>query len=108
MEIIAACLTKFAIALCLLLIMWAILLVDKAIVYLKKKIAQIEDERLNDFIDKLTAAARQMYHSVDEDGSLQLDYVVGMLVDAGYEITDAIRAKIESSVFAINKGRDTK
>ena len=38
----------------------------------------------------------------DDDGSKRLEYVQGMLIEAGYELTDALRAKIEAKVFQLN------
>ena len=54
------------------------------------------------FIGELVAAAEQMYRDDDWDGSVRLDYVQGMLIQAGYEMTEAVRALIEAKVFEIN------
>lgn len=59
-------------------------------------------EKLDLFIAELVAAAEQMYKQNDPDGSVRLGYVQDMLIDAGYEVTDAIKALIESKVFSIN------
>lgn len=76
----------------------------KAMEWLKSKLDQAENEKLDKLIDDFTMAAEQMLKEFDDDGSARLDYVYENLVEAGYEITEAIRAKIESRVFRINKG----
>lgn len=65
--------------------------------YLKQK--GYNDE-LDRFITSLVSAAEQMYKN--EDGSFRLKYVQAMLVEAGYDITEAVRALIESKVYDIN------
>lgn len=65
--------------------------------YLKQK--GYNDE-LDRFITSLVTAAEQMYWN--EDGDFRLKYVQTMLIEAGYELTDVIRAKIESKVYEIN------
>ena len=59
-------------------------------------------EKLDLFIGELVAAAEQMYKQEDPDGTVRLGYVQNMLLEAGYEITDAVQALIESKVFSIN------
>jgi hypothetical protein len=69
---------------------------------LKTKLNDKQVEKLNLFIAELVAAAEQMYRKDDPDGSIRLNYVQDMLIDAGYELTEAVKALIESSVFSIN------
>lgn len=78
---------------------------------LKATLDEKNDARLDLFIEELVAAAEQMFKKDDPDGTVRLDYVQNTLIDAGYEITEAIRALIESKVFSINlsnaKGGDS-
>lgn len=67
-----------------------------------------EDARLDKFITSAVAAAEQQYKAVDDDGSIRLSYVEGLLVDAGYEITEAIQAMIEGKVFDLNLAQRKK
>lgn len=70
--------------------------------WLKTKLNDRQIEKLDLFIGELVAAAEQMYKTEDPDGSIRLNYVQDMLMKAGYELTDAVRALIESKVFSIN------
>lgn len=70
--------------------------------WLKTKLNEKQTEKLDLFIAELVAAAEQMYKKDDPDGSVRLNYVQQMLVEAGYEITTAVQALIESKVFSIN------
>ena len=69
---------------------------------LKTNLDEKQTVILDQFIAELVAAAEQMYKAIDDDGSVRLDYVQSMLVEAGYDITEAVRAMIESKVFEIN------
>ena len=70
--------------------------------WLKTKLNDKQAEKLDLFVAELVSAAEQMYKKDDPDGTVRLNYVQQMLVEAGYEITDAIKALIESKVFSIN------
>ena len=70
--------------------------------WLKTKLDEKGAAKLDLFVGELVAAAEQMYKEEDIDGSKRLGYVQEMLVEAGYDITEAVRALIESKVFAIN------
>ena len=70
--------------------------------WIKSKQSERENAMLNAFIAELVAAAEQMYKKEDPDGSIRLDYVESMLVQAGHDITDVVAALIESKVFEIN------
>lgn len=79
--------------------------------WIKSKLSAENGAKLDLFIDELCKAAEQMYKEDDPDGSIRLRYVESMLIQSGYEITDAVRAMIESKVFAINltnKGGEVK
>lgn len=68
----------------------------------KAKLSVTQAEKLDLFIGELVAAAEQLYKEKDSDGSIRLEYVKGMLIEAGYELTDAVKALIEAKVFEIN------
>ena len=68
----------------------------------KTKLSVTQAEKLDLFVAELVAAAEQLYKEKDADGSIRLEYVKGMLVEAGYELTDAVKALIEAKVFEIN------
>lgn len=72
------------------------------VAWLKTNLDDKQDAILDQFIADLVAAAEQMYKKDDPDGSIRFDYVRTMLVEAGYDITEAIQAMIESKVFSIN------
>lgn len=71
--------------------------------FLKGKLDEQGDAKLDKFIDELTAAADQLYKKSDPDGSIRREFVHSELLNAGYQITDAIIAKIESSVLYLPK-----
>ena len=85
-------------------------LVGLAIVYIAKKVGSYLDERksaeeqakLENFISDMVAAAEQTLKKDDDSGSARLDYVQQMLIEAGYELTEAVCAIIESKVYALN------
>ena len=70
--------------------------------FLKTNLDEKQTVILDQFIADLVAAAEQMYKKDDPSGSIRIDYVKTMLVEAGYDITEAVQAMIESKVFSIN------
>ena len=70
--------------------------------YLRSNLDAKEVEFLDTFVAELVAAAEQMYAKEDPDGTIRLGYVQEMLIEAGYEITDAVKAMIEAKVYDIN------
>lgn len=70
---------------------------------LKANLDEKNDAMLDLFIEELVAAAEQMFKKNDPDGVIRLEYVQDSLIDAGYEITAAVRAMIESKVYSINQ-----
>ena len=76
----------------------------KLAVYFKERLTQKGEERLSSFIRSLVAGAEQLYKEIDEDGTIRFEYVTEILVEHGYEITEAIRALIEAEVYKINQG----
>lgn len=73
-----------------------------AIQWLKGKLNEQQTEKLDLFVTELCYAAEQMFKEADPDGTIRRRYVENMLSQAGYELTDAVRALIESKVFEIN------
>lgn len=70
--------------------------------WLKTKLDEKTYAKLEAFVAELVAAAEQLYKADDPTGNIRLGYVQTMLVEAGYEITNAVMAMIESKVFDIN------
>ena len=71
--------------------------------WIKGRFEERELEKLRDFISTLVAAAEQIYKNTEDvSGIGRYGYVVEMLENAGYQVTDKVRALIESSVFEIN------
>lgn len=70
--------------------------------WLKSKLSEKNAEKLDLFVAELVAAAEQLYKEDDIDGKMRLNYVESMLIQAGYEVTNAVKAMIESKVYAIN------
>ena len=75
--------------------------------WLKSKLSEKNAAKLDLFVAELVAAAEQLYKKDDPDGKMRLNYVESMLIQAGYDITNAVRAMIESKVFEVNlKNKD--
>lgn len=70
--------------------------------WIKENVDAKTAEKLDVFVAELVAAAEQLYKKDDPDGSERLAYVQEQLIEAGYEITEAVRALIEAKVFEIN------
>ena len=70
--------------------------------WMKSKLDEEGAAKLDLFVGELVAAAEQLYKKDDPDGSVRLAYVQGMLISAGYELTETVKAIIESKVFDIN------
>jgi len=87
-----------------LLLLALIILCKKAYAYLKTMISKEKAEKLDNFVETLVCAADQMFKDIDPDGSLRLEYVQGQLIEAGHDLTDAIRALIESKVLKLGHG----
>ena len=64
-----------------------------------------EDAKLDKFITSAVAAAEQTMKAYDDDGSARMDYVQNLLVEAGYSVTEAVIALIESKVYEINTAK---
>lgn len=83
-------------------------LAKMAVPYIEKL---FEDKKRKELVNRLVKAAEQMFYGEDPDGSVRRGYVMDMLIEAGYELTDALRAEIEAKVFDVNlakKGVDCK
>lgn len=87
-----------------LLLLVLIILCKKAYAYLKTLLKKEDAEKLDKFVETLVYAADQMFKDIDPDGSLRLDYVQGQLVEAGHDLTEAVRALIESKVLKLGHG----
>lgn len=70
--------------------------------WFKARVSAEDQAKLENFVTSLVAAAEQLYKADDEDGSIRREYVQQMLIEAGYELTEAVCALIESKVFDIN------
>lgn len=71
--------------------------------WIKAKFEERELQQLKSFVSTLVAAAEQIYKGIDDaGGKARLEYVANMLAKSGYEVTDKVRALIESNVFEIN------
>ena len=88
----------------LLVLYLGIIVCNKLKQLINQKLTAGEKEALDVFVGELTKAAEQMFKSEDDDGSQRLSYVQSMLIQAGYDLTDEVRAMIEAHVFEINKG----
>lgn len=84
-----------------------------AIVYAAKAacgyMAQLrEDKKFDKLVSSAVKAAEQLYKAEDADGTIRLDYVQALLIEAGYDLTEAIMAEIESRVFDLNEAQKKK
>ena len=70
--------------------------------WIRSKLDDKQEEKFNLFLTELVYAAEQMYKGEDPDGSKRLSYVQELLIESGYELTDVVRALIESKVYEIN------
>lgn len=77
-------------------------LIEQADSYLKLKKKEKEAAALEKFVDSLVAAAEQLFKKEDDDGSIRMNYVQNQLIDAGYDLTEAVMALIESKVYNLN------
>lgn len=68
--------------------------------YLRSRLDEREEAALDSFVTSLVAAAEQMLGN--ESGEVRLSYVQEQLIEAGYDLTEAVRALIESKVYEIN------
>lgn len=73
--------------------------------YLQAKLSAEERAKLQDLVKTLVAAAEQMYGTEDPDGGKRLGYVQNMLIKAGVELTDTVRAIIEAQVQSLNSSK---
>lgn len=71
--------------------------------WIRSKLDDKQEAKFNDFLDELVHAAEQMYKGDDPGGSKRLSYVQNILIESGYELTDVVRALIESKVYDLNK-----
>jgi hypothetical protein len=79
------------------------LLVKKLQTYLTEKAKENNATELANLITDFVAAAEQTLKADDPDGSKRLAYVEKLITVAGYELTDVVKSKIESAVYALNQ-----
>lgn len=77
-------------------------LANMAVNYLETRLSIEQQADLESFVSSLVAAAEQTLKKDDPNGSVRLGWVQDMLIDAGYELTDALMALVESKVYALN------
>lgn len=83
-----------------MLLFWGLyMLCSKGVNYIK---ATAESEELDKFVTYLVEAADQMLKLEDPTGGKRLEYVQMQLIEAGYDLSDALRAIIESKVYKLN------
>ena len=88
----------------LLFLLVLMILAKKAYDYLKSKLKAEKADALDKLVETLVCAADQMFKAYDVDGSLRLGYVQEQLVAAGHDVTEAVRALIESKVLKLGHG----
>ncbi len=79
------------------------LLIKRLQNYLTEKAAENNSAELAQLITAFVAAAEQTLKADDPDGSKRLAYVEKLITTAGYELTDVVKSKIESAVYALNQ-----
>jgi hypothetical protein len=95
---------NYAVKLFAMLLMALIsLLIKKLQSYLTEKATENNAAELAQLITDFVAAAEQTLKADDPDGSKRLAYVEKLISAAGYELTDVVRSKIESAVYALNQ-----
>jgi len=77
-------------------------LISKAREFLKKRLDEQEMAIFDSLVRDFCEAAEQQYSLNDPGGEKRLKYVEELLVEAGYTITEFVKAKIEAEVFKIN------
>ena len=83
-----------------MLLFWGLyMLCNRGMNYIR---STAESEELDRFITYLVEAADQMLKMEDPTGGKRLEYVQQQLIEAGYDLTDALRAVIESKVYKLN------
>lgn len=78
-------------------------LLKLVIEWIRSKLDDKQEAKFNLFLTELVYAAEQMYKGEDPDGSKRLSYVQELLIESGYELTDVVRALIESKVYDLNR-----
>lgn len=84
------------------------LLIKKLQAYLSAKAAENNAAELEQLITEFVAAAEQTLKKDDPDGTKRLSYVEKLINTAGYELTEVIKSKIESAVYALNQSSTSK
>lgn len=61
-----------------------------------------EDKNLDKLISSGVKAAEQLFKEDDDTGEIRLAYVQNLLIEAGYDLTEAVMALVESKVYELN------
>lgn len=72
--------------------------------YLTTKHGAAKSALADSLISQFCEAAEQQFKTDDPTGEKRYAYVAGLLQQAGYEMSDILRAKLEAKVSRINKG----
>ena len=67
--------------------------------------AFVEKYNLEKYVASLVSAAEQTLKEMDDNGSLRREWVQGMLIEAGYDLTEAVMALVESKVYELNQAK---
>lgn len=95
--------TRGAEILAAIIVMALSLLLMKCRVYFAEKVKAGQDKWVDKLIYDFVSAAEQQFKVSDPTGKVRLDYVTELLQKMGIEITEIIKAKIESTVLDMPK-----
>lgn len=70
--------------------------------WLTEKLGSERTQQLEEYIAQFVAAAEQQFKEDDPDGTKRMEYVINLLQELGYAVTDHVRALIEAKVFEVN------
>ena len=70
--------------------------------WLEEKLGAQRTQALEEYITQFVAAAEQQFKENDPDGTKRMEYVISLLQDLGYAVTDHVKALIEAAVFDVN------
>lgn len=92
---------KIAALLLALAIAW---LTKRALNWLSASAEATDNQMLRELITTFVEAAEQLIgKETDIDGHARYEYVLARLTELGYDITETIKATIESAVFQLNE-----
>lgn len=88
----------------IILALVAVILTRYAVPAIKAYLKKADAEELEALIEELVKAAEQLIKG-EKKGGARLSYVEDMLSAQGIEMTDEVRAKVESAVYRLNTER---